>query len=62
MVEYIAGAVEEMEPQTIKMLEKMRTVLGLPARVISGGAVDPLEGLYRKFLPSRGKEPTPSDA
>jgi pimeloyl-ACP methyl ester carboxylesterase len=62
VVEYIAGIVEEMEPQTIKTLEKMRTVLGLPARVISGGAVDPLEGLYRKFLPSRGKEPTPSDA
>ncbi len=62
VVEYIAGIVEEMEPQTIRMVEKMRTALGLPARVNSGGAVDPLEGVFKKFLPSRGKKPAPSDA
>ena len=31
LVEFIAGAVEEMEPQTIKTLQKMRATLGLPA-------------------------------
>ena len=30
VVEFIAGSVEEMEPQTIKTLQKMRATLGLP--------------------------------
>jgi hypothetical protein len=30
-VEYIAGSVLEMEPQTIETLQKMRATLGLPA-------------------------------
>jgi pimeloyl-ACP methyl ester carboxylesterase len=62
VVEYIAGIVEEMEPQTIKTLEKMRAALGLPTRVASGSTIDPLEGVFRKFLPLSGKEVAPSDA
>jgi hypothetical protein len=31
VVEYIAGPIEEMEPETIKMLQRFRHALGLPA-------------------------------
>ncbi len=31
VVEYVAGAVEEMEPRTIAMLQRLRAALGLPA-------------------------------
>ncbi|MBB4200664.1 alpha/beta hydrolase [Rhodoblastus sphagnicola] len=42
VVDYIAGAVEEMEPRTIQMLGRMRSVLGLPE--LTGPApTDPLE-------------------
>jgi pimeloyl-ACP methyl ester carboxylesterase len=37
VVEYVAGAVEEMEPQTIRTLQQMRAILGLP-ELIAGGA------------------------
>jgi hypothetical protein len=38
-VEYIAGAVIEMEPRTIEILQKMRSTLGLP--VLTVGAEPP---------------------
>jgi hypothetical protein len=41
VVEYIAGAIEEMEPGTIRMVQRFRAALGLPALVLSA-QVDPL--------------------
>jgi pimeloyl-ACP methyl ester carboxylesterase len=49
VVEYIAGAVDEMEPRTIQMAEKLRATLGLPTTVESGAAKDPLEGGFPKL-------------
>ncbi len=42
VVEFIAGAVEEMEPQTVRMLERMRAVLGLLVVAAPVQASDPL--------------------
>jgi pimeloyl-ACP methyl ester carboxylesterase len=42
VVEYIAGSVEEMEPHTIHMLQRMRSVLGL-GELITPTPRDPLE-------------------
>jgi hypothetical protein len=42
VVDYIAGAVEEMEPRTVEMLRRMRSVLGLPA-LSAPALTDPLE-------------------
>jgi hypothetical protein len=42
VVEYIAGAIEEMEPGTIQMVQRFRAALGLPAFVLSAPEVDPL--------------------
>jgi tellurite resistance protein len=61
-VEFIAGSHDEMDPQTIKTLEKMRAILGLAPLVGSGPVADPLEGIVQKFLPSRGRKTAASDA
>jgi len=42
LVEYVAGAMEEMEPHTIQMLRKMRAALGL-SELIAPAPKDPLE-------------------
>jgi len=42
VVEYIAGAVEEMEPHTVDMLRKIRAALGLSER-LAPPLLDPLE-------------------
>jgi pimeloyl-ACP methyl ester carboxylesterase len=42
VVEYIAGSLEEMEPQTLRMLQNMRAVLGLPRLVGAPTASGPL--------------------
>jgi pimeloyl-ACP methyl ester carboxylesterase len=42
VVEYIAGPIEEMEPETIKMLQRFRHALGLPAIETVLAATDPL--------------------
>jgi pimeloyl-ACP methyl ester carboxylesterase len=52
VVEYIAGAVEEMDPQTIRTLEKMRAVLNLPTLVMAGIRRDPLEKSRDRLLPA----------
>jgi len=50
-VEYIAGSVDEMLPQTVKTLEKLRAVLGLESVVVGGASkIDPLEGGKKKSL------------
>jgi hypothetical protein len=41
-VEYIAGALEEMEPRTIETLRKMRSMLGLPTLTVGA---EPLAAL-----------------
>jgi pimeloyl-ACP methyl ester carboxylesterase len=60
-VEFIAGSHDEMDPQTIKTLEKMRAILGLPLLVGSGPVADPLEGIVQKLLPARGRKKAGSD-
>jgi hypothetical protein len=35
VVEFIVGSVEEMNPQSIQMLERLRAVLGLPGMVLA---------------------------
>jgi hypothetical protein len=42
LVEFIAGSVAEMEPQTIKTLQKMRATLGLPALAVADEAPPPV--------------------
>jgi len=42
VVEYIAGSIEEMEPQTIKTLQRFRQVLGLPPIQTTLNTTDPL--------------------
>ncbi len=44
LVEYIAGSVDEMEPNTVKTLERLRAVLDLPPLVTASGttSADPL--------------------
>ncbi len=43
VVEFIAGAIEEMEPHTIKMLQRMRAALELPPLTLAEAAADPLK-------------------
>ncbi len=43
VVEFIAGAIEEMEPGTIKLLERFRDALGLPGLVLRAPSQDPLK-------------------
>jgi hypothetical protein len=43
VVEFVAGAVEEMEPHTIEALQNLRAVLGLPPLALPDTARDPLE-------------------
>ncbi|BDV37879.1 3-hydroxyalkanoate synthetase [Methylocystis bryophila] len=42
VVEFIAGSVDDMDPQTVKMLQRFRSVLGLPAIMLSVANSDPL--------------------
>ncbi len=42
VVEFIAGALEEMEPNTIQALQRFRRVLGLPPLEVRPADVDPL--------------------
>ncbi|MGD9656270.1 MAG: DUF3141 domain-containing protein [Methylocystis sp.] len=42
VVEYIAGSVDDMEPYTIRMLQRFRAVLGLPPIALSVSTRDPL--------------------
>jgi pimeloyl-ACP methyl ester carboxylesterase/tellurite resistance protein len=42
VVEYIAGPIEEMEPETIKMLQRFRHALGLPPIQTTLATLDPL--------------------
>jgi Protein of unknown function (DUF3141) len=43
VVEYIAGAVEEMEPKTIQMVQSFRSALGLASLALPGPTRDPLK-------------------
>jgi tellurite resistance protein len=43
VVEFIAGSVEEMEPHTIQILEKLHASLGLSDRALPTATADPLE-------------------
>ncbi|HVM79079.1 MAG TPA: DUF3141 domain-containing protein, partial [Stellaceae bacterium] len=44
VVEYIAGAVEEMEPATIQLVQRFHAVLGLPGLALPPPRRDPLKG------------------
>jgi hypothetical protein len=43
VVEFIAGAVEEMEPKTIQMVQRFRAALGLPGLALPAPTQDPLK-------------------
>ena len=43
VVEYIAGAVEEMEPATIQLVQRFHAVLGLPGLALPAPRQDPLK-------------------
>ncbi len=43
VVEFIAGAIEEMEPSTIQMLQRFHSVLGLPGLALPSPTQDPLK-------------------
>jgi hypothetical protein len=45
VVEFIAGAVEEMEPHTIKILQRLRAALALPPISLPDTSQDPLQDL-----------------
>ena len=42
VVEYIAGSVDDMEPYTVRMLQRFRAALGLPRIALSVATRDPL--------------------
>lgn len=42
VVEFIAGSIEEMEPHTIKTLQRLREALGLPPMALPDATKDPL--------------------
>lgn len=42
VVEFIAGSIEEMEPQTLKMLQRMHAALGLAQIALPAATLDPL--------------------
>jgi pimeloyl-ACP methyl ester carboxylesterase len=50
VVEYIAGPLEEMEPETIKTLQRFRHTLGLPAIQATLATLDPLAIDRDEFL------------
>ncbi|MGY3450470.1 DUF3141 domain-containing protein [Bradyrhizobium sp. USDA 4353] len=43
VVEFIAGSVEDMEPNTIRTLQRLREALGLPPLALAAVAADPLK-------------------
>jgi hypothetical protein len=43
VVEFIAGAIEEMEPSTIQMVQRFHSVLGLPGLALPAPTQDPLK-------------------
>jgi pimeloyl-ACP methyl ester carboxylesterase len=43
VVEYVAGAVEEMEPATIQLVQRFHSVLGLPGLALPAPGQDPLK-------------------
>lgn len=45
-VEFVAGAIEEMEPRTVQMLQRIRKTLGLAAVESNLASVDPLTGVH----------------
>jgi len=45
VVEFIAGSVDDMDPHTVKMLQRFRSVLGLPAIKLSVANSDPLAAI-----------------
>ena len=42
VVEFIAGAVEEMEPRTLHMVQRFHAALGLPGLALPAATQDPL--------------------
>ncbi len=43
VIEFIAGAVEEMEPSTIQLVQRFHSVLGLPGLALPAPTQDPLK-------------------
>jgi pimeloyl-ACP methyl ester carboxylesterase/tellurite resistance protein len=51
-LEFVAGAIEEMEPRTLRMLQRIRETLGLGPIVTNLASVDPLVGALETLEPS----------
>jgi pimeloyl-ACP methyl ester carboxylesterase len=60
VVEYIAGAVEEMEPATTQLVQRFHAVLGLPGLALPTHSEDPLKA--RAGVRDELGEPAPLDA
>jgi poly(3-hydroxyalkanoate) synthetase len=50
VVEYVAGAIEEMEPRTVHMLQQIRKALMLPAIATNLAVANPLEEMRNENL------------
>jgi Protein of unknown function (DUF3141) len=55
VVEYIAGAVEEMEPATIQLVQRFHSVLGLPGMALPAPRLDPLKQSARAVKDELGE-------
>ena len=60
VVEYIAGAVEEMEPATIQLVQRFHAVLGLKGLALPAPRQDPLRA--SETVRDELGEPAPLDA
>jgi Protein of unknown function (DUF3141) len=60
VIEYIAGAVEEMEPATIQLVQRFHSVLGLPGLALPAPQEDPLK--LSKTARDEFGEPAPLEA